>query len=81
MQTYLQQEIQMEAAARNLVSFTRFLEVAALANGKVTNVSKPAKPEALDHTRQQFTGLLAGIRRCKICKLTANKAGSFRYSV
>ncbi|MBM3267394.1 MAG: ATP-binding protein [Candidatus Sericytochromatia bacterium] len=36
---YLTQEIRLEAAAKNLGAFARFLEVAALANGQVTNVS------------------------------------------
>lgn len=38
--TYLQEEIQAEGIARNIQSFSRFLEVAAHTNGKVVNFSK-----------------------------------------
>jgi predicted AAA+ superfamily ATPase len=38
--TYLQEEIQAEGIARNIASFSRFLEVAALTNGQVLNFSK-----------------------------------------
>jgi predicted AAA+ superfamily ATPase len=41
--TYLTQEIRAEALVRSLESFTRFLEVAALANGQVTNVTSLAR--------------------------------------
>lgn len=41
--TYLAQEIRAEALVRSLESFTRFLEVAALANGQVTNVASLAR--------------------------------------
>jgi predicted AAA+ superfamily ATPase len=41
--TYLTQEVRAEALVRSLESFTRFLEVAALANGQVTNVSSLAR--------------------------------------
>jgi predicted AAA+ superfamily ATPase len=41
--TYLGQEIRAEALVRSLESFTRFLEVAALANGQVTNVASLAR--------------------------------------
>ena len=37
--TYLLEEIKAEALSRNLDSFTRFLTIAALANGQVTNLS------------------------------------------
>jgi predicted AAA+ superfamily ATPase len=37
--TYLAEEIRAEALVKNLSSFARFLEVAALMNGQVTNVS------------------------------------------
>ncbi|MBI4533806.1 MAG: DUF4143 domain-containing protein [Candidatus Melainabacteria bacterium] len=37
---YLQEEIQAEGIARNIESFSRFLEVAALTNGQVVNFSK-----------------------------------------
>lgn len=42
-QTYLTQEIRAEALVRSLEGFTRFLEVAALANGQVTNVASLAR--------------------------------------
>ncbi len=38
-ETYLAEEIRNEALARNLASFGRFLEVAALANGQITNIA------------------------------------------
>lgn len=41
--TYLKEEIQQEALARNLESFTRFLKVAALMNGQVVNVAGIAR--------------------------------------
>jgi predicted AAA+ superfamily ATPase len=41
--TYLEQEIRAEALTRNLGGFARFLEVAARANGQVTNVSSLAR--------------------------------------
>ena len=41
--TYLTQEIRAEAAVRSLEGFTRFLEVAALMNGQVVNVSSIAR--------------------------------------
>ena len=37
--TYLKEEIQQEAIAKNMDSFTRFLDVASLCNGQVTNLS------------------------------------------
>lgn len=45
--TYLAQEIRAEALVRSLESFTRFLEVAALANGQVTNVASLARDAAV----------------------------------
>jgi predicted AAA+ superfamily ATPase len=44
---YIAQEIRLEAAVRRLDAFTRFLEVAALANGQVTNVSGIARDAAV----------------------------------
>ncbi|HEY9785938.1 MAG TPA: ATP-binding protein [Candidatus Obscuribacterales bacterium] len=38
--TYLREEIQAEGIARNIQSFSRFLEVAALTNGQVVNFTK-----------------------------------------
>lgn len=46
-ETYLAQEIRAEALVRSLESFTRFLEVAALANGQVTNVAAIARDAAI----------------------------------
>ena len=46
-ETYLAQEIRSEALVRNLDSFLRFLEIAALANGQVTNVSSLARDAAV----------------------------------
>jgi predicted AAA+ superfamily ATPase len=40
---YIAQEIRLEAAVRRLDAFTRFLEVAALANAQVTNVTALAR--------------------------------------
>jgi hypothetical protein len=45
--TYLTQEIRAEALVRSLESFSRFLEVAALANGQVTNVAGLARDSAV----------------------------------
>lgn len=46
-ETYLAQEVRAEAAVRSLESFTRFLEVAALANAQVTNVAALARDSAV----------------------------------
>lgn len=45
--TYLTQEIRAEALVRSLESFSRFLEVAALANGQVTDVTALARDSAV----------------------------------
>lgn len=45
--TYLTQEIRAEALVRSLESFSRFLEVAALANGQVTNIAALARDAAV----------------------------------
>jgi predicted AAA+ superfamily ATPase len=45
--TYLTQEIRAEALVRSLESFSRFLEIAALANGQVTNVAAIARDAAI----------------------------------
>lgn len=45
-ETYLAQEIRAEALVRSLESFTRFLEVAALANAQVTNIAGLARDAA-----------------------------------
>jgi predicted AAA+ superfamily ATPase len=41
--TYLTEEIRAEALVKNLASFTRFLEVAALMNGQVVNIAAIAR--------------------------------------
>ena len=46
-ETYLAQEIRAEALVRSLEGFTRFLEVAALANAQVTNVAFLARDAAV----------------------------------
>lgn len=46
-ENYLTQEIRHEAVVKRLDSFTRFLEVAALANAQVTNVSAIARDAAV----------------------------------
>jgi len=38
--TYIREEIQAEGIARNIESFSRFLEIAALTNGEIVNFSK-----------------------------------------
>lgn len=40
---YIKEEIQQEALVQNLASFSRFLEVAAIMNGQVVNVSNIAR--------------------------------------
>ena len=45
--TYLTQEIRAEALVRSLESYTRFLEMAALANGQVTSVASLARDAAV----------------------------------
>lgn|SRR3990167_608883 len=45
--TYLREEIREEALTRNVQSFGRFLEVAALANGQVTNLANIARDSAI----------------------------------
>lgn len=46
-QNYLIQEIRAEALVKDLAPFTRFLDVAALANGQVTNVAAIARDAAV----------------------------------
>lgn len=46
-ETYFTQEIRAEALVRSLESFTRFLEVASLANGQVTNTAALARDAAV----------------------------------
>ncbi len=51
--TYLTQEIRAEALVRSLESFTRFLEVAALANAQTTNVASLARDAAVSRPTVQ----------------------------
>ncbi len=44
---YLREEIQQEAAVKNLDSFARFLQVAGIMNGQVTNVAGVARDAAV----------------------------------
>lgn len=44
---YISEEIQQEALVRNLESFARFLEVAALMNGQIVNVAGVARDSAV----------------------------------
>jgi len=58
--TYLTQEIRAEALVRSLESFTRFLEVAALANAQVTSVASLARDAAVARpTVQGYFDVLA----------------------
>lgn len=45
--TYLREEIKEEALTRNVQSYSRFLQVAALANAQVTNLSNIARDTAV----------------------------------
>jgi predicted AAA+ superfamily ATPase len=59
-ETYLTQEIRAEALVRSLESFTRFLEVAALANAQVTSVASLARDAAVARpTVQGYFDVLA----------------------
>ena len=44
---YIREEIQQEALVRNLDSFSRFLEIAALMNGQIANVAGLARDAAV----------------------------------
>ncbi|HSW37944.1 MAG TPA: DUF4143 domain-containing protein [Acidobacteriota bacterium] len=52
--TYLREEIQQEALTRNLDSFARFLKIAAIMNGQITNFSQTASDASV--ARQTATG-------------------------
>ncbi|NOT54257.1 MAG: ATP-binding protein [Deltaproteobacteria bacterium] len=45
--TYLKEEIQQEALVKDLGSFTRFLDIAALMNGQIVNVAAIARDAAV----------------------------------
>jgi len=47
---YLREEVQAEALVRNLPGFARFLQVAALAHGQLTNVSSIARDAAVSRS-------------------------------
>jgi predicted AAA+ superfamily ATPase len=51
--TYLQQEIQQEALAKNLDSFARFLKVAAIMNAQVINMSTIARDSGVARSSVQ----------------------------
>ena len=81
---YIREEIQQEAIVRNLESFSRFLEVAALMNGQIANVSGLARDAAVARPTVQgyFTALvdtLIGIwlpawrRRAKVKEVASPK--------
>jgi predicted AAA+ superfamily ATPase len=57
---YIREEIQQEAIVRSLDSFSRFLEVAALMNGQIANVSGLARDAAVARPTVQgyFTALV-----------------------
>ncbi len=58
---YIKEEIQQEALVKNLGSFTRFLEVAALMNGQVVNVSGIARDAGVARpTVQRYFDTLVG---------------------
>ena len=46
-ENYIREEIQQEALVRNLDSFARFLEIAALMNGQIANVAALARDAAV----------------------------------
>jgi predicted AAA+ superfamily ATPase len=48
--TYLAEEIKAEAVSRNAERFSRFLRVAALANGQVTNLSNIARDSGISRS-------------------------------
>jgi predicted AAA+ superfamily ATPase len=50
---YVREEIQQEAAVKNLDSFSRFLEVAAIMNGQVANVAGLARDAAVSRPTVQ----------------------------
>ena len=49
---YLREEIQQEALVRRLDSFARFLQVAAVMNGQVSNIAGVAAPREGERGRQ-----------------------------
>jgi len=59
---YIREEIQQEAIVRNLESFSRFLEVAALMNGQVANVAGLARDAAVARPTVQAISRRSSIR-------------------
>jgi len=58
-ETYLREEIQQEAAVRNLDSFYRFLSVAALVNGQILNIANIARDTGVARsTAQSYFSIL-----------------------
>jgi predicted AAA+ superfamily ATPase len=58
---YLKEEIQQEALVKDLESFSRFLEVAALMNGQVVNVAGISRDAGVPRqTVQRYFGTLVG---------------------
>lgn len=49
-ETYLEEEIKLEALVRNLDAFTGFLELAAMENGEIMNFSNLARDLGVSHT-------------------------------
>ena len=59
--TYLQQEVVFEGASRNLPAFSRFLRVAALANGQIVNFTTVASDAQVPRTTvYEYFEVLAG---------------------
>jgi predicted AAA+ superfamily ATPase len=72
-QLYLKEEIQGEAAVRNLPGFARFLPIAALLNGQVLNVSNIARDVGI--ARATVDGYLAILVDTLLCfRLSAFEA-------
>ena len=58
-ENYIREEIQQEALVRNLASFSRFLEIAALMNGQVVNIAGLSRDAAVARpTVQGYFGTL-----------------------
>jgi len=63
-ETYLKEEIQVEAQVRNLGAFVRFLQLAAVENGNVLNViavTKDVTERVIMHTEAMRAGHLASL--------------------
>lgn len=62
--TYLEEEIRQEAAVRNLAAFVRFLELAAIESGYLTNFSKLS--QEIGVTRETIANYYAILEDCLI---------------